>query len=466
MLRTSRTATRGVRLLSPGLARTVSGAPAARLSSPARAIVEGDAGTATGSCCGGGGHGHGKGDGGVARAGECSAGGAGRGEASAVGGGAGAGAGAMGAGGAKAGRSSPRSSPLSSSPSPPPPPLSASRLRSDFAHCALLVRELDPESFLWISQLPKDEKAPLLAVHAFDLEVARIEPRATKSEVLGGMRYVWWRDAVNAAYRRSPPDHPVARALSAAVGARPAMGRWRLLKLLARREEGATRRLARQPQTVADLDAETRDVQGNVLALGIEGVQEQEEGRGEGHGGTEKERAGSVEERGAGDAVASGASGGASDSGSAPSSLPLLERPAVAGAVRSLTLALSAGDALRRARRDLELGRTHIPVELCERHGVDWDAVRRGEDCLGLARAAEELAVLARERLAAAREAAPDLPPAVRRQLLPAVALECYLDALEKNRYKLLSQPMLVEPPYLPLTYQLKLKWKLWRGAF
>lgn len=84
---------------------------------------------------------------------------------------------------------------------------------------AALVRRHDPDRFLTALFAPPDHREDLLALYAFNLEVARI--RETVSEpMLGLMRVQWWRDVVGRLYdgKGAPQGHPVAEALAAAVG--------------------------------------------------------------------------------------------------------------------------------------------------------------------------------------------------------------------------------------------------------
>lgn len=83
---------------------------------------------------------------------------------------------------------------------------------------AALVRRHDPDRFLTALFAPPDRREDLLALYAFNLEVARI--RETVNEpMLGLMRVQWWRDAVDRMHdgRGAPQGHPVAEALAQAV---------------------------------------------------------------------------------------------------------------------------------------------------------------------------------------------------------------------------------------------------------
>ncbi|MGC2854095.1 phytoene/squalene synthase family protein [Novispirillum sp. DQ9] len=86
------------------------------------------------------------------------------------------------------------------------------------SHAAALVRRHDPDRFLTALFAPVERREDLMALYAFNLEVARI--RETVSEpMLGLMRVQWWRDVVSRHYegRAAPPGHPVALALTEAI---------------------------------------------------------------------------------------------------------------------------------------------------------------------------------------------------------------------------------------------------------
>lgn len=84
---------------------------------------------------------------------------------------------------------------------------------------AALVRRHDPDRFLTALFAPPDRREDLLALYAFNLEVARI--RETVNEpMLGLMRVQWWRDVVDRILegQGAPSGHPVAEALARVVG--------------------------------------------------------------------------------------------------------------------------------------------------------------------------------------------------------------------------------------------------------
>ena len=85
------------------------------------------------------------------------------------------------------------------------------------AYCIEQVRSFDKERFLCTLFAPAETRAALAALYALDLELARIRSR-TREPLVGFMRVQWWRDAIEAIYAGRGPDHPVASALTTAIG--------------------------------------------------------------------------------------------------------------------------------------------------------------------------------------------------------------------------------------------------------
>lgn len=85
------------------------------------------------------------------------------------------------------------------------------------AYCIEQVRSFDKERFLCSLFAPAETRAALAALYALDLELSRIRTRA-REPLIGFMRVQWWRDAIEAIYAGRGPDHPVASALTDAIG--------------------------------------------------------------------------------------------------------------------------------------------------------------------------------------------------------------------------------------------------------
>ncbi|MGE0240984.1 MAG: phytoene/squalene synthase family protein [Parvibaculaceae bacterium] len=83
-------------------------------------------------------------------------------------------------------------------------------------YCHDLVRAGDKDRYLAALFAPDHLRPRLLALYAFNIEIARI--RETVSEVmLGEIRLKWWHDAIEGLYASTRTGHPVIEALAPAV---------------------------------------------------------------------------------------------------------------------------------------------------------------------------------------------------------------------------------------------------------
>lgn len=83
-------------------------------------------------------------------------------------------------------------------------------------YCHELVRQGDKDRYLSTLLAPDAKRPQLLALYAFNIEIARI--RETVSEAaLGEIRLRWWADAVEAAYAGERQGHPVIEALAPVI---------------------------------------------------------------------------------------------------------------------------------------------------------------------------------------------------------------------------------------------------------
>lgn len=83
-------------------------------------------------------------------------------------------------------------------------------------YCHELVRQGDKDRYLSTLLAPDAKRPQLLALYAFNVEIARI--RETVSEAaLGEIRLRWWADAIEAVYAGERQGHPVIEALAPAI---------------------------------------------------------------------------------------------------------------------------------------------------------------------------------------------------------------------------------------------------------
>ena len=86
------------------------------------------------------------------------------------------------------------------------------------AACAEIVRKGDPDRFLAAMAAPPDARSVLLAIYAFNVEVARA-PWVTSEPLIAQMRLQWWRDALDEIAQGVPVrPHQVATTLAQVIG--------------------------------------------------------------------------------------------------------------------------------------------------------------------------------------------------------------------------------------------------------
>jgi phytoene synthase len=131
----------------------------------------------------------------------------------------------------------------------------------------LYLRRVDRDRFHTVLLAPASAREPLLALYAFNYEIARI--RETVSEpMLGRIRLQWWRESLAVAYDGGPVrHHPVVEALTATIRAR-GLTRTHFDGLVDAREADLD---DTPPQTIADLEryAEATAAPLGYLALEI-----------------------------------------------------------------------------------------------------------------------------------------------------------------------------------------------------
>lgn len=83
----------------------------------------------------------------------------------------------------------------------------------DSAAAALTeLKHADPDRFLQVLFAPPRQRAAVLALASFNLELARVAD-LIREPMAGLIRLQWWRDALTAAAAGHPPTHPVLAAM-------------------------------------------------------------------------------------------------------------------------------------------------------------------------------------------------------------------------------------------------------------
>jgi phytoene synthase len=81
-----------------------------------------------------------------------------------------------------------------------------------------LVRREDRDRFLTAMFVPSERRGDIMALYAFNVEVARIRESVSET-LIGRMKLQWWRDVIDGLYagRPAPRGNPVAEALARCV---------------------------------------------------------------------------------------------------------------------------------------------------------------------------------------------------------------------------------------------------------
>jgi phytoene synthase len=85
-----------------------------------------------------------------------------------------------------------------------------------FDHCEELVRAHDKDRYLATLFAPAQQRGPLFALYAFDLEIASIRDRA-REPMPGEIRLQWWREVIEGERAGEATAHPVAAALTETI---------------------------------------------------------------------------------------------------------------------------------------------------------------------------------------------------------------------------------------------------------
>jgi len=75
------------------------------------------------------------------------------------------------------------------------------------------VRRADPDRYLSALFAPADKRPLLLALYAFNVEIARVAD-TVREPMMGEIRLEWWRETLAGARQGMPRNHDVARALT------------------------------------------------------------------------------------------------------------------------------------------------------------------------------------------------------------------------------------------------------------
>ncbi len=249
------------------------------------------------------------------------------------------------------------------------------------------VRRHDRDRYLTALFAPADRRADLLALYAFNLEVARTR-ESVREAMLGQIRLQWWRDALDEIQAGKPPRrHAVVEPLAEAIR-RHNLPRDAFERLLLARE----RDMDDTPfATLAELEAYADGTSGALIAPALLILD-------------------------------------VKDAGMLARSRQIGRGYALAGLLRAVAFHA-------RQRRCL------LPEEVLTRHGTSRETVLEMKPSPAIAAAVAEIAAVADAALTPAR-----VVPAAWPALAPAVLARRHLATLRRVRYDVFDPSLMSEP--------------------
>jgi phytoene synthase len=256
-----------------------------------------------------------------------------------------------------------------------------------------IAREADPDRSLSALFAPREARADLFALYAFNAELARIAELVSEPG-LGAIRLQWWREAVERAASGEAIGQPVADAMGETIRRRK-LSRDRVLALIdARASDVETKIMPDRPA----LDAYLEHTAGAVFAL-------------------------------AGEIV--GARGDAVDQAAWSAG----KAYGLTGLMRALPVHASRG-------------LIFLPEDALRRHGTSPEEVLAGKTSQGLETLLAELRATARDSLHDARTRIAALGPAARSAFVSLSLVDPYLASLEKKERDPLHEIAGINPLY------------------
>ncbi|KAJ8291973.1 NADH dehydrogenase (ubiquinone) complex I, assembly factor 6 [Rhodotorula toruloides] len=258
-----------------------------------------------------------------------------------------------------------------------------------------LVRRADHESIYASYFYPSSVRPAYLALRALNVELAGL-PDQVSNQLVGRMRFQWWKDAIKGLYEGRPPPHPLLNLLSQ-LPQRPFLSSYHFTRLISTREANFMNPTFHSLQDLADYSAGT---QASLLYLLLQATaagsappasQGFSTGAGLRHT-TPFQHTGAEHEHDA----------GAGQSGQAAKEADDLT---LDHAASHLAVAITIATLLRSIPHHAAKRTNVIPLEVAARHNLREEALfRSGPEAEGLQDAVAQLAGIAEAELRTARE--------------------------------------------------------------
>jgi phytoene synthase len=133
------------------------------------------------------------------------------------------------------------------------------------SYCAEQVRRQDHDRYVTVLFAPADRREDLLALYAFNLEIAKTA-EVVSEDLLGRMRLQWWRECLDEVYAGRPRRHAVVEPLAAAVR-RHVLDRPCFERLIDAREDDLS---AEPPADLAALESYAEGTSASLVHLGLQ----------------------------------------------------------------------------------------------------------------------------------------------------------------------------------------------------
>jgi NADH dehydrogenase [ubiquinone] 1 alpha subcomplex assembly factor 6 len=268
-----------------------------------------------------------------------------------------------------------------------------------------LVRRHDRDRFLTTLFAPAERREDLLALYAFNYEVAKTREVVSEAP-LGEIRLQWWRDGIAAIYAgASPRQHEVMTPLAAAIR-RHSLSREHFDRLIDARGVDLG---DEPPASLAALETYAEASSARLVWLALEVLGERDE--------------------------------------------------AVRAAGRAVGVAFGLTGLLRAVPYHARAKRLYLPLDLCEAAKLRVEReLFELRSTPGLRQVIEQVAAAADRHLGAARSQHPAVPRAALSALLPAVLARVDLARLRRAGYDPFARPIAAPDPWR--------SWRLTAAAF
>ncbi|GAA5990494.1 hypothetical protein JCM10908_007399 [Rhodotorula pacifica] len=263
------------------------------------------------------------------------------------------------------------------------------------AYATDLVRRTDHEAIYALHFYPADVRPAYLALRALNAELAGL-PDQVSNQLVGRMRFQWWKDAVKGLYDGKPPPHPLMTLLSS-LPQKPFLSAYHFNRLISTREANFLNPTFHTLQDLADYSAGT---QASLLYLLLQATAAQGGAASPASiGGASLRHSTPFRHQGG---EHEGAVDGVTNGGPA---LKEADDLTLDHAASHLAVAVTIATLLRSIPHHAGRRTSVIPLDVASKHQLQEEALfRNGPDAEGLQDAVAQLAGIAQAELWTARE--------------------------------------------------------------